>query len=174
MQAKEPERQEGGTRKAKKSANKHRGDKILGLEMQASGGKLARKSDEIAQTPTQGISAEVTPSAKNSERKQVHYKKSKQDKKKELAICFGQGPRVPAPSQEGTLIEVVVQKRKNRRKQEDRPRGGEGRVTLKRHCTLERVRKGQSKEETTGRGRWAERTGGRTRNIVKEQEETIP
>jgi hypothetical protein len=49
--SKEPEWQEGGTRKAKQSANKHREDNILGLEMQASGGKSARKSNKIAQTP---------------------------------------------------------------------------------------------------------------------------
>jgi hypothetical protein len=49
--SKEPEWQEGGTRKAKQSANKHREDNILGLEMQASGGESARKSNKIAQTP---------------------------------------------------------------------------------------------------------------------------
>jgi hypothetical protein len=54
--------------------------------MQTSGGKLARKSDKIAQTPMQDVSAEVTPSTKNSKRDQAHYKKSKQDKKKEFAI----------------------------------------------------------------------------------------
>ncbi len=58
--------------------------------------------------------------------------------------------------------------------QEDRSRGEEGRVTLKRSGILEWVEKGQSKEETTGRGRWAERTGGLTRNVEKEQEEIIP
>jgi hypothetical protein len=36
----------------------------LGMEMQASGGKLVRKSNKITQTPAQDISAEVTPSAK--------------------------------------------------------------------------------------------------------------
>ncbi len=76
-----------------------------------------------------------------------------------------------ALSWEGTLIDIVVKKRGNRRTDLE---GGEGRVTLKRHGTLERVGKGQSKEETTGIGRWAERKGGWTRNIEKEQEETIP
>jgi hypothetical protein len=57
--------------------------------------------------------------------------------------------------------------------QEDQPRGGEGRVALKRSGILERVRKGQSKEQTTHRERWAERTGELTRYVEKEQEEII-
>jgi hypothetical protein len=57
--------------------------------------------------------------------------------------------------------------------QEDQLRGGEGRVTLKRRGTLKGVGKGQSEKETMSRGRWADRTGGQTRNVEKEQEETI-
>jgi hypothetical protein len=55
---------------AKQSVNtKHRGgNKNTRSEMQASGGKSARKSDEIAKTPTRGSSAEVTPSMKISKR----------------------------------------------------------------------------------------------------------
>ncbi len=96
--------------------------------MQASWGKLACKSNKIAQTPAQDVSAEVTPSAKNSEREQAHHKKSKQENKKELTKFFGQGPRVPAPSWEGTPIEVVVNKREDRRTNFE---GGKGELPLK-------------------------------------------
>ncbi len=78
--------------------------------MQTSGEKLACKSNMLAQTPMLDVSAEVTSSAKNSKKEQAHYKKSKQDKKKELANDFGQGPCVPAPLWEGTPIDIVVQK----------------------------------------------------------------
>jgi hypothetical protein len=56
----------------------------------------------------------VTPSTKISEREQAQAKKIKQGKKKGLADFFGQGPRVPAPSWEGTPINAVVQQRENR------------------------------------------------------------
>ncbi len=83
-------------------------------KVQASGGKSACKSNKIAKTPTQGSSAEVTPSMKSSEREQVIAKKIKQGKKKRLANFFGQGPRMPAPPREGTPINAVVQQRENR------------------------------------------------------------
>jgi hypothetical protein len=102
-------------KKGKIISNKHREDNILGLELQASKGELARKSNKIAQTPAWDVSAEVTASAKNSEKEQAHHKKSKQEKKKELAKFFGQGPPVPAPSREGTPIDIVVNKREDRR-----------------------------------------------------------
>jgi hypothetical protein len=74
---------------AKQSANNtHRGDETLGLEMQASSGKLAHKSNEITQTPMQGFSAEVTLTVKIIKREQAHYKKIKKDEKMELADFF--------------------------------------------------------------------------------------
>ncbi len=82
--------------------------------MQEDEGKLSCKSNKIAKTPTQRSSAVVTPSTKISKREQAQAKKIKQGKKKGLADFFGQGPRVPAPSREGTLIDAVVQQRENR------------------------------------------------------------
>jgi hypothetical protein len=49
-----------------------------------------------------------------SEREQVNAKKIKQGKKKGLEDFFGQGPRVSAPSREGTPLDAVVQQRENR------------------------------------------------------------
>ena len=83
-------------------------------EMQASRAKSARKSNKIAETPTQDPAAEVTPSMKISKREQEKAKKTKQGKKKRLANFFGQGPCVPALPREGTPIDAVVQQRENR------------------------------------------------------------
>jgi hypothetical protein len=85
----------------------------LGM-MQEGGGKLSRKSNKIAKTLMQGSLAVVTPSTKISKREQAQAKKIKQGKKKGLAEFFGQGPRVPASSREGTPINAVVQQRENR------------------------------------------------------------
>jgi hypothetical protein len=82
--------------------------------MQASGGKSARKSNKITETPAQGPSAEVTPSMKISKREQAKAKKNEQGKKKGLANFFGQGPHLPPPPREGTPIDAVVQRRENR------------------------------------------------------------
>jgi hypothetical protein len=82
--------------------------------MQEGGGKSSRKSNEIATTPTQGPSAVIMLSTKASKREQANTKKIKQVKKKGLEAFFGQGPRVPGPSREGTPIDVVVQQRENR------------------------------------------------------------
>jgi hypothetical protein len=79
--------------------------------MQAGKGKAARKSDKITATPTQGPSAEVTPCVKVNEREQAQAKTIKQARKKGLEDFFGQGPRVPAPSREGTPIDAVVKRR---------------------------------------------------------------
>ncbi len=84
------------------------GNKNTQSEMQASGGKSARKSDEIAETPMQDPAAEVTPSMKIRQRDQAKAKKTKQGKKKRLANFFGQGPCVPAPPREGTPIDAVI------------------------------------------------------------------
>ncbi len=56
----------------------------------------------------------VTPSTKMSKREQANAKKIKQGKKKGLEDFFGQGPRVSAPSREGTPINALVQQRENR------------------------------------------------------------
>jgi hypothetical protein len=82
--------------------------------MQASGEKLAQKSNKIAQTPIQGSLAEIMPIAKNSGREQAYPKQSKQCRKKELADFFGQGPQVPAPLRKGTPIDAVVKQMENR------------------------------------------------------------
>ena len=79
--------------------------------MQAGKRKAACKSDEIAATLTRGPSAEVTPCLKVNKREQAQAKKIKQARKKGLEDFFGQGPRVPAPSQEGTPIDAVVKQR---------------------------------------------------------------
>jgi hypothetical protein len=91
--------------------------------MQEGRGKSSRKSDEIATTLMQGLSAVETPSKKISKREQANAKKIKQGKKKELEDFFGQGPRVSAPLREGTPIDAVVQQRENR------STNGEGGVT---------------------------------------------
>jgi hypothetical protein len=58
--------------------------------MQEGGGKLSRKSNKIATTPTQGPFAVVTPSMKASKREQANAKKIKQVKKRGLEDFFGQ------------------------------------------------------------------------------------
>jgi hypothetical protein len=91
--------------------------------MQGGGGKLLCKSNKIATTPTRGSSAVVTPSTKMREREQANAKKVKQGKKKGLEEFFGQGPRVSAPSWEGTPINAIIQQRENR--SNDGERGGQ-------------------------------------------------
>ena len=99
---------------AKQSVNnKHRGDKTLGSEMQASGEKLACKSDEIAQTPR--LLSRGNTQRKDQQEGIGALQKEQTRQKKELADFFGQGPRVPAPLREGNLIDVVIQRRENRR-----------------------------------------------------------
>jgi hypothetical protein len=72
-------------------------------------GKAVRKSDKITGTPARPITAAVTPKA--SEREQGNTKKSRQIRKQQLEKYFGQGPRVTAPSKEGTPIDAVLQRR---------------------------------------------------------------
>jgi hypothetical protein len=88
---------------------------------------------------------------KNSEREQAHHKKSKQDKKKELVIFFGQGLCVPAPSQKETPIDIVVNKRKDgRTKQEE----GNGELPSKDMAPLKGLEKVKAKKKL-----WAEEDG---------------
>ncbi len=82
---------------------------------------MACKSGKITKTPMRNPSAEVTPSMKVSEREQAEAKKVKQVRKKELEEYFGKGPRVQAPSREGTPINTVLQQR-----EKGRPDHGEG------------------------------------------------
>jgi hypothetical protein len=70
-------------------------------------GIAACKSNEITGTPAYSISRAVTPKA--HEREQANHKKSKQIRKQQLEEFFGQGPRVTAPSKEGTPIHAVLQ-----------------------------------------------------------------
>jgi hypothetical protein len=79
--------------------------------MQAREGKVACKSNKITKTPMHNPSAEVTPSMKVGEKEQAEAKKVKQVRKKELEEYFGKGPRVQAPSREGTPIDAVLQRR---------------------------------------------------------------
>jgi hypothetical protein len=88
--------------------------------MQASKGKAARKCDKITSTPTRGKSAEVTPNLKATEWEQAQAKKIK---KKGLEEFFGKGLHVQPPSREGTPIDVVVKKRGNKNKANDREEG---------------------------------------------------
>ena len=76
--------------------------------MQDSGGKAARKSEEITSTPTRASSAEVTPRPMANERVQAQAKKAK---KKGLEGYFGAGARVPPPTLEGTPIDAVGKRR---------------------------------------------------------------
>jgi hypothetical protein len=91
--------------------------------MQAGQGKAALKSNKITATPSRGPSAEVTPCLKVNEREQAQTKKVKQARKKGLEDFFGQGPRVPAPSQEGTPIDAVVKQRGDENKAIDQKEG---------------------------------------------------
>jgi hypothetical protein len=84
-------------------------------------GKAVRKSDEITETPARPISAAVTPKA--SEREQANTKKSKQIRKQQLEEYFGQGPRVTAPSKEGTPIDAVLQRRERGLNHDEGKRG---------------------------------------------------
>ncbi len=75
------------------------------IRMQMNERKAACKCDKIAATPTQSISAEVTPNQKATEREQA---KAKKIKKKGLEEFFGKGPRVQPPSREGSPINAVI------------------------------------------------------------------
>jgi hypothetical protein len=60
---------------------------------------------------------EVTPNAKQaSEREQDNVKKSKRERKNDLLKYFGNGARVPAPTNVGTPINAVIQHRESRDK----------------------------------------------------------
>jgi hypothetical protein len=78
-------------------------------------GKLVCKSDYITETPMRGMAAKFTPNAKKiSEREQDSAKKTRHMKKKGLLKFFREGPRVPAPSAEGTPIKAVKKRRDNK------------------------------------------------------------
>jgi hypothetical protein len=67
-----------------------------------------RKSDNITRTPMRGQALTImTNKKKTSEREQGSAKKSRQGRKKGLLEFFGDGPRVKAPSTEGTPIETA-------------------------------------------------------------------
>ncbi len=74
--------------------------------------KLVRKSNNITGTPARGLTMEITPIAKKaSKQEQDPAKKSGQMKKKGLLDLFGGGPRVTAPTLEGTLIKSLTKRR---------------------------------------------------------------
>ena len=77
----------------------------------------ARKSDKITQTPERRKTPEVTPHAKKiTEREQEHMKKSKKERKDDLLKYFGEGARVPAPSNTGSPIDTVLSRRETKEK----------------------------------------------------------
>ena len=62
-------------------------------------GKVAQKSNNITGTPKRNKMTEVTPNAKQaSKREQDNVKKSKRERKNDLLKYFGDGARVPAPT----------------------------------------------------------------------------
>jgi hypothetical protein len=82
--------------------------------------KGTRKSDEITRTPERHKRLEITPQAKDkSEREQENIKKSEKDRKDDLRKYFGEGARVPAPTNAGSPIDAVLKRR------ETKEQGGE-------------------------------------------------
>ncbi len=77
--------------------------------------KSAQKSGDITKTPARNLSAAIMPNAKKaSEREQDPPQKSRSMRKKGLLKFFGEGPCVPAPTTEGTLIKAVTKWRDKR------------------------------------------------------------
>jgi hypothetical protein len=73
-----------------------------------------RKSKNITGTPGRKMT-EVTPNVKKtSEREQDRAKKSRKDKKNDLLRYFGDGARVPGPTNIGSPSDAVKQRRENR------------------------------------------------------------
>jgi hypothetical protein len=89
-------------------------NKLEEQNMTECGGKTTRKINEITATPSQEPAMEITLNAKPSGREQDPPKKGKHIKKKELKALFGTGDRVPPPSTKGTLIDTVINQRKQR------------------------------------------------------------
>ena len=80
-------------------------------------GKEAQKSNDITGMPEGSKTTAVTPNAKQiSEREWDNVKKSKRERKNNLLKYFGEGVRVPAPTNVGTLIDAVLQQRESRKK----------------------------------------------------------
>ncbi len=72
----------------------------------------ASKSNDITRTSIRGQAPATTPNEKKTnKREQGSAKKSREGRKKGLLEFFGGGPRVKAPSTDGTPIETI----KNRR-----------------------------------------------------------
>ncbi len=76
--------------------------------------KLTQKSNNITETPMRGQTAAITTNMKNSKKEQDPPKKSRNMRKKGLLEFFGEGPRVPTPSTEGTMIKAVKKQRDKR------------------------------------------------------------
>jgi hypothetical protein len=77
--------------------------------------KGTRKSDEITRTPKRRKTSEITPQAKDkSKREQENIKKSKKDRKDDLRKYFGEGARVPAPTNTGSPIDTVLKRRETK------------------------------------------------------------
>jgi hypothetical protein len=73
---------------------------------------LVRKSNNITGTPARGPTIEITPNEKKaSKQEQDPAKKFGQMKKKGLLELFGGGPRVTAPTTEGTPIKSLTKRR---------------------------------------------------------------
>ncbi len=77
--------------------------------------KSAQKSRDITETSARNLSAAITPNAKKaSKREQDPPQTSRSMRKKGLLKFFGEGPGMPAPTMEGTLIKAVTKRRDKR------------------------------------------------------------
>jgi hypothetical protein len=103
--------QQGG-KQTSKSGNRKVGEHMNMAEPRE---KLAQKSGDITETPVRNLLAAITPNAKkSSKREQDPPIKSRSMRKKGLLKFFGEGPRVPASTTEGTLIKAVTKRREMR------------------------------------------------------------
>jgi hypothetical protein len=83
-------------------------------------GKEAWKSEDITGMPKRNKTTAVTPNVKQiSKREQGNVKKSKRERKKNLLKYFGDGVCIPAPTNIGTPINAVIQRREGRDKGND-------------------------------------------------------
>ncbi len=69
--------------------------------------KLAQKSNGKKGTLMRGLTAAITPNAKKTSKKGQDPAKDQGREKEGTVEVFGEGPCVPGPSTEGTLIVAV-------------------------------------------------------------------
>jgi hypothetical protein len=73
-----------------------------------------QKSEDITGTPGRKMTEVTQNVKKTSEREQDRAKKSRKDKKNDLLRYFGDGARVPGPTNKGSPSDAVKQQRENR------------------------------------------------------------